>query len=374
MQKRKKQANKKEIRVAIAGLGNCASSLIQGIHYYRNIKNNNELIPGLMHNVLKGYKVSDIKIVAAFDIDKRKVGKDISQAIFAKPNNTYFISKVPKKGINVKMGPVLDGISSVMADFPEEERFVKSGQKPVNVAKELKKVKADILMNYMPVGADTAAQYYAKAALEAGCAFLNCMPSFIVSVPSWQKKFIEKGLPIIGDDIKAQAGATITHRTLAHLFAQRGVKLDKTYQLNFGGNTDFLNMLERSRLKSKKISKTEAVQSELIKFLPKNDIHIGPSDYIPWLKDRKICFIRMEGRKFGFAPVTIELRLQVEDSANSAGCTIDAIRILKLALDRKITGPILSASAYFMKHPPQQFSDDKAKEMVEEFILGKRER
>jgi len=375
MPKRKKQVNRKEIRVAIAGLGNCASSLIQGIYYYRNVKNDDELIPGLMHNILGGYKISDIKIVAAFDIDKRKVGEDISKAIFAKPNNTYLITKnVPKMGVTVKMGPVLDGVAPVMKEYPEDERFVVSNQKPVNVAKELKSVKADILMNYMPVGSEIATQYYAKAALDAGCAFLNCMPSFIVSEPSWQEKFSQKGIPIIGDDIKAQVGATITHRTLSHLFSQRGVKLDKTYQLNFGGNTDFLNMLERTRLKSKKISKTEAVQAELITPLPKNDIHIGPSDYIPWLKDQKICFIRMEGRKFGNAPVIIDLRLQVEDSPDSAGCTIDAIRILKIALDREIAGPILSASAYFMKSPPAQFSDDKAHEMVEEFIQGKRER
>jgi myo-inositol-1-phosphate synthase len=371
MKKVKKQG---KIKVAIAGLGNCASSLIQGIYYYRNVKNNDELVPGLMHNVISNYKISDIEIVAAFDIDERKVDKDISEAIFAKPNNTYFISRVPKTNVKVKMGPILDGVASVMKDYPEEERFVPSKKKPVNVVEELKRSGAEILMNYMPVGADKATQFYAQAALEANCGFINCVPSFIVSDEKWQKKFEKKGLPMIGDDIKAQVGATITHRTLTHLFTQRGVKLDRTYQLNFGGNTDFLNMLERSRLKSKKISKTEAVQAELIKPLPKNDIHIGPSDYIPWLKDRKICFIRMEGRKFGNAPVIIDLRLQVEDSPNSAGCTIDAIRIMKLALDRKIGGPLISASAYFMKHPPVQFSDDKAREMLEEFIKGQRER
>jgi len=365
----------KSIKIAIAGIGNCASSLIQGIYYYKNITSNDELVPGLMHNIVGNYKVSDIKIVAAFDIDERKVGRDVSEAIWAKPNNTYVITKnVPKMGVKVNMGPVLDGISPVMKDFPEDERFVISKRKPVNIAKELKKTGAEILINYMPVGSEKATQYYAQAALTAHCAFINCMPVFIVSDSSWQKKFEKKGLPAIGDDIKAQVGATITHRVLTHLFSQRGVKLDKTYQLNFGGNTDFLNMLERSRLKSKKISKTEAVQSQLIKPLAKNDIHVGPSDYVPFLKDQKICFIRMEGKKFGDAPVVIDLRLQVEDSPNSAGCTIDAIRILKLALDRKISGPIISASAFFMKHPPQQFTDEKAREMVEEFIKGQRER
>jgi len=373
MTKTKKQS-RKEIRVAIAGLGNCASSLIQGIYYYRNVKSNDELVPGLMHNVIGDYKISDIKIVAAFDIDKRKVGKDIAEAIFAKPNNTFFINKVPKTGVKVKMGKPLDGFSEVMNEFPEDERFLVASQKPVDVVKELKKAKVDILMNYMPVGADRATQFYAKSALQAGVAFLNCMPSFIVSDKKWAKKFEERHIPIIGDDIKAQVGATITHRTLARLFTQRGVKLDRTYQLNFGGNTDFLNMLQRSRLKSKRISKTEAVQAELAKPLDPKYIHIGPSDYIPWLEDKKIAYIRLEGRKFGEAPVILEVRLQVEDSPDSAGCTIDAIRILKLALDRKISGPILSASAYFMKHPPIQYHDEVARKMVEEFIAGKRER
>ncbi|MDD3735211.1 MAG: inositol-3-phosphate synthase [Candidatus Pacebacteria bacterium] len=367
--------NKKEIRLAIAGVGNCASSLIQGLYYYKNIGEKDKLTPGLMHNIVGPYKISDIKVVAAFDIDERKVGKDISEAIWAKPNNTYIITKnVSKMNVKVKMGPVLDGISPVMKDYPKEDRFSPAKLKPVDVVKELQKSKADMLINYMPVGSDKATQFYAKAALDAGIGFINCVPSFIVSESSWQKKFEQKNIPIIGDDIKAQIGATITHRALAHLFNQRGVKLDRTYQLNFGGNTDFLNMLERSRLKSKKISKTEAVQSQLETPLDQKNIHIGPSDYIPWLEDQKICYIRMEGRKFGEAPVIIDLKLQVEDSPNSAGCTIDAIRILKLALDRKIGGPIYSASAYFMKHPPKQFTDDEAKQMVEEFIQGKRER
>jgi len=368
-------ANKKEIRLAVAGLGNCASSLIQGLYYYKDIGEKDKQVPGLMHNIIGSYKISDIKIVAAFDIDERKVGRDIAEAIWAKPNNTYVITrKVPKMNIKVKMGPILDGISPVMKEYPKEERFAPAKGKPVDVVKELKKAGAHMLINYMPVGADKATEFYAKAALDAGVGFINCVPSFIVSEAFWQKKFEQKNLPIIGDDIKAQVGATITHRVLAHLFSQRGVKLDRTYQLNFGGNTDFLNMLERSRLKSKKISKTEAVQSQLEIPLEHKNIHIGPSDYIPWLKDQKICYIRMEGRKFGEAPVIIDLKLQVEDSPNSAGCTIDAIRILKLALDRNIAGPIYSASAYFMKHPPKQFTDDEAKEMVEEFIKGERER
>jgi len=372
---KKEKNQKKEIRVAIAGLGNCASSLIQGIYYYRNVTSNDELVPGLMHNVIGNYKISDIKIVAAFDIDKRKVGLDVAEAIYQSPNNTYqIVKRIPKTGVKVMMGPVLDGVSPAMKDFPEDERFVVSNQKAVDITEVLRKTKADILMNYMPVGSEKATRFYAKAALDAGASFLNCMPSFIVSDPEWAEKFTKKGIPIIGDDIKAQVGATITHRTLTHLFTQRGVVLDKTYQVNFGGNTDFMNMLERSRLKSKKISKTEAVQAELMKPLSRKQIHVGPSDYIPWLKDQKVAYIRLEGRKFGNAPVVVEVRLQVEDSPDSAGCTIDAIRILKIARDRKIAGPIYSASSYFMKHPPQQFTDEKAREMVEEFIKGQRER
>ncbi len=365
----------KNIKIAIAGIGNCASSLIQGLYYYKKITNNDELVPGLMHNVLGPYRISDIKPVAAFDIDKRKVGKDLSEAIFSQPNCTkVFCNNIPKINVKVKMAPPLDGIARVMKDYPEDKRFLVSKEKPVDVAKELKKSGAEVLISYLPVGSQKAAEFYAKAAIEAGCSFVNCMPVFIVSNEKWSKKFEKNNIPCIGDDIKSQVGATIVHRTLTHLFSERGVKLLKTYQLNFGGNTDFLNMLERSRLKSKKISKTESVQSQLPVPLNKDNIHIGPSDYVPFLKDNKICYIKMEGRKFGNVPIEIELKLSVEDSPNSAGCVIDAIRILKLALDRKLGGPLISASAYFMKHPPQQFTDDKAREMLEEFIKGKRER
>lgn len=366
----------KEIKVAIAGLGNCASSLIQGIYYYKNVKDNDELVPGLMHNVLGGYKISDIKMVAAFDIDERKVGKDVAQAIFAPPNCTKVFQKdIPKTNVKVLMAPVLDGVADHMKNFPASQTFVVAKAKPVDVAKELKKVKADILISYMPVGSQKATEYYAQAALDAGCAFVNCMPVFIVSDDKWGAKFQKAGIPCIGDDIKSQVGATITHRVLAHLFAQRGVKIERSYQLNVGGNTDFLNMYgEKSRLKTKKISKTEAVESELAQRLDYDNLHVGPSDYVPFLKDNKVCFIRIEGRKFGDVPINLEMRLSVEDSPNSAGCVIDAVRILKLALDRKIGGPILSASSYFMKHPPQQFTDDKAREMIEEFIQGKRDK
>jgi len=366
---------KREIRIGIVGVGNCASSLVQGIFYYKNVKDERELVPGLMHNVLGGYKISDIKVVAAFDVDARKVGKDVSQAIFAPPNNTkVFCKNIPKLGVKVKMGPVLDGVAPHMKDYPEDKTFVIAKQKPVNVVKELKKAGVEILINYLPVGSQKATEFYAKAALDAGCAFINCMPVFIVSDENWAKKFEKKNLPCLGDDIKAQVGATIVHRTLCHLFTQRGVIIERSYQLNFGGNTDFLNMLARERLKSKKVSKTEAVQSQLAKRLSYENLHVGPSDWVPWLKDNKICYIRIEGRKFGNVPVELELKLSVEDSPNSAGCVIDAIRLTKIALDRKVGGPLISASAYLMKHPPQQFPDEKAREMVEEFIKGKRER
>jgi len=364
----------KSIKVATAGVGNCFSSLLQGIYYYKDVANDDELVPGLMHNVVGPYKISDIKIVAAFDVDKRKVGKDISEAIFAEPNCTkIFFRDVPKTGVKVKMGNVLDGIASHMKDYPEDKTFVLSAEKTVDVVEELKRSGAEVLINYMPVGSQKATEFYANAALQAGCAFINCMPVFIVSNEEWAKKFEQKGLPCIGDDIKSQIGATIVHRTLSHLFSQRGVTIDRSYQLNFGGNTDFLNMLSRERLKSKKISKTESVESQLSKRLSYDNLHIGPSDWIPFLKDNKICFIRIEGRKFGNVPVELELRLSVEDSPNSAGCVIDAIRMAKLALDRKVGGALLSPSSYFMKHPPQQFTDEKSREMVEEFILGKRD-
>ena len=365
----------KPIKIAIAGIGNCASSLIQGIYYYKNVTSDDELVPGLMHNVIDKYKISDIKLVAGFDIDKRKVNQDLSEAIFALPNCTKIFHKdIPKTGVKVKMGPILDGVAAHMEEYPEEKRFVVSKEKPIDVAKELKKSGAEILINYMPVGSQKASEFYAKAALEADCAFINCMPVFIVSEKNWAEKFENKKLPCIGDDIKSQVGATIVHRTLSHLFCQRGVKIDRSYQLNVGGNTDFMNMLSRARLKSKKISKTESVESQLSKRLSYDNLHIGPSDYVPFLKDNKLCFIRIEGRKFGNIPIELELRLSVEDSPNSAGCVIDIIRLIKLALDRKISGVLISPSAYFMKHPPEQFVDEKAREMVEEFIKAQRER
>jgi myo-inositol-1-phosphate synthase len=365
----------KKIRMAIAGIGNCCSSLVQGLYYYKDIKNDDELVPGLMHNVVGDYKISDIEPVAAFDIDKRKIGKDLTAAIFEDPNCTkVFARDLPKSGVKVQMGPILDGVADHMKNYPEKQTFLPADFKPVDVAKELERSKADVLVNYMPVGSQKATEFYAKAALAAGCGFINCMPVFIVSDKDWGEKFAKKNLPCIGDDIKSQIGATIVHRVLTHLFSKRGVVVDRSYQLNFGGNTDFLNMLSRERLKSKKISKTESVESQLSKRLSYDNLHIGPSDWVPFLKDNKICFIRMEGRKFGNIPVEIELRLSVEDSPNSAGCVIDAVRMIMLAKDRGVGGPLLSPSAYFMKHPPQQFADEKAYEMVEEFVKGSRER
>ncbi len=366
---------KKEIRIAIVGVGNCASALIQGIYYYKDVKDEKNLVPGLMHNVLGGYKISDIKVVAAFDVDKRKVGKDVSEAIFNPPNCTkIFCKNIPKIGVKVKMGSVLDGVAPHMKNYPANKTFVLARKKPVDVVKELKKSGAEVLINYLPVGSQKATEYYVRCALKAGVAFINCIPVFIVSNKKWAKKFERKKLPCIGDDIKSQVGATIVHRVLCRLFTQRGVIIDRSYQLNFGGNTDFLNMLSRERLKSKKISKTESVESQLAKRLSYNNLHIGPSDWIPWLKDNKICYIKIEGRKFGNVPVELELKLSVEDSPNSAACVIDAIRLVKIALQRKVGGPLISASAYLMKHPPQQFPDEKAKKMVEEFIKGYRER
>lgn len=363
------------IKIAIVGVGNCASSLIQGLYYYKEVKDEREFIPGLMHSVLGEYKISDIKVVAAFDVDKRKVGRDVSEAILAPPNNTkIFYRDIPKMGVKVKMGPILDGVAPHMKEYPADKTFVVAKEKPVDLVKELKKSGAEILINYLPVGSQKATEYYANCALKADVGFINCIPVFIASNKKWAKKFEEKNLPVVGDDIKSQVGATIVHRTLSHLFSQRGVIIDRSYQLNFGGNCDFLNMLARKRLESKKISKTESVESQLPKRLSYENLHIGPSDWIPWLKDNKICFIRIEGRKFGNVPVELELRLSVEDSPNSAGCVIDAIRLAKLALDRGVGGPLISASAYLMKSPPEQFTDEKAREMVEEFIKGLREK
>jgi len=365
-----------EIRVAIAGVGNCASSLIQGIEYYRRRDANDSV--GLMHWEIGGYVPADIKVVAAFDIDGRKVGRELPEAVFALPNCTrVFCGDVPRNGVRVRMGRVLDGLSEHMKGYQDEYTFMLSDEPEPSredVIAALADSRAELLLNYVPVGSEQAARFYAECALEAGAGFINNMPTFIASDPEWASRFEKKGLPLVGDDIKSQLGATITHRALCELFGRRGVKLDRTYQLNTGGNTDFLNMLNRSRLASKKKSKTEAVQSALPARLADNDIHIGPSDYVPWQKDNKVCFIRMEGRLFGDVPMNLELRLSVEDSPNSAGVAIDAVRCAKLALDRGRGGALTSPSAYFMKHPPQQFSDDEAYRMTEEFIQGKRDR
>jgi len=361
----------KKIRIAIIGVGNCASSLIQGIYYYR-YKKPKEAI-GLMNWDIAGYKPYDIEVVAAIDIDERKVGKDVSEAIFSKPNCTKVFCDVPKLGVKVEMGHVLDGVAPHMKNYPPDQTFIVAKKKPVDCVKLLKESGAEIALNYIPVGSEEATRFYARCCLEAGVAFINCIPVFIASDKKFAQEFKKRNIPIIGDDIKAQIGATITHRTLAKLFKDRGVKLERTYQMNVGGNTDFLNMLAQERLKSKRISKTEAVQSVLEdKRLEKENIHIGPSDYVPWLKDNKLCFLRMEGKIFGEIDMNLELRLSVEDSPNSAGCAIDAIRCCKLALKRKIGGPLISISAYTMKHPPVQIPDNEAKKMVEEFIAGKR--
>lgn len=365
----------KKIRIAIIGVGNCASSLIQGNNYYKKAKEKD--IIGLMHPDIGGYKPTDIQVVAAFDIDKRKVGKDVAEAIFEKPNCTkLFCKNIPKTGTTVRMGKILDGFASHMQNYSEETRFIPANDKEADqsaVIRELKNSGSEIMLNYLPVGSEEAVKFYTQCALEAGLALINNMPVFIASTPDWAEKFSQRKLPIIGDDIKSQLGATIVHRVLANLFQQRGVKLERTYQLNTGGNTDFLNMLDRKRLTSKKKSKTEAVQSVLEKALPDCNIHVGPSDYIPWLKDNKVCFMRLEGKLFGDVPMNLELRLSVEDSPNSAGVVIDAIRCCKLALDRGHGGILYSPSAYFMKHPPRQYTDDEAWKMVEDFIAGRRE-
>ncbi|MCR3883846.1 inositol-3-phosphate synthase [Methanotrichaceae archaeon M04Ac] len=324
-----------------------------------------------MHRSIGGYSPGDIDVVAAFDIDERKVGKDVSDAIFAPPNCTKsFYPDVPFMGVVVKKGPVLDGVAPHMSSYDENKTFVVSDLEPCDVVAELEDSGAEVLINYMPVGSEEASRFYAQAALDAGVGYVNCMPVFIASDPVWAEKFKDAGVPIVGDDVKSQIGATIVHRTLAKLFTDRGCKLDRTYQLNTGGNTDFLNMLNQERLKSKRISKTEAVQSVLDIPLMADDIHIGPSDYVPWQKDNKICFLRMEGRIFGDVPIDLELRLSVEDSPNSGGSTIDAIRVCKMAIDRKVGGPLIEISAYTMKHPPIQYPDHVAREMLESFIKG----
>lgn len=370
-----KKIAKREIRVGIIGVGNCASALVQGISYYKSLKDSDENASlGLMHRNLGGYKPGDIVISSAFDIDARKVGKKLKEAIFSKPNCTKVFFKDVQDGPIVEMGEVLDGVSEHMKDYPEDCRFIIAKRKPANIVKVLKETGTEIVVNFLPVGSEKAVRFYAEACLEANVAFVNCMPVFIASDKKWADKFKKKGIPIIGDDVKSQIGATIVHRVLTKLFQDRGVELDATYQLNVGGNTDFLNMLNRTRLKSKKISKTEAVQSQLKIPLPWEKIHIGPSDFVPFLNDNKICFLRMEGRIFGNVPINLELRLSVEDSPNSGGVVIDAIRCCKLALDRGVGGVLTSPSAYFMKHPPVQYSDEEARSLVERFIDGSVER
>jgi myo-inositol-1-phosphate synthase len=357
----------KDIKVAIAGVGNCASALVQGVEYYRNRRN--AAVDGVMHQVIGGYRACDVEFVAAFDVDRRKVGKPLEEAIFAKPNNTrIFQSSLPVSNVVVQMGPVLDGVAEHMADFGDDEAFRPADLEPTDITEALRKSGAEVLLCYLPVGSDKAAKHYAQACLDAGVAMVNCIPVFLASDPEWAEKFREAGVPIVGDDIKSQVGATIVHRSLARLFADRGVALDRTYQLNTAGNTDFLNMLERKRLKSKKISKTESVQSQLDERLDDADIHVGPSDYISWQHDNKIAFIRMEGRGFGDAPLELELRLSVQDSSNSAGVVIDALRCAKLGLERGIGGPLEGPSSYFMKTPPRQFRDSVAMEACDAFI------
>ena len=350
--------------MAIIGVGNCASSLIQGVYYYKKAKETS-FVPGLMHVNLGGYHISDINFVAAFDIDKNKVGKDLAEAIFTPPNNTFKFTEVPSTGVKIQRGMTHDGLGKYLSQMIE-----KAPGSTVDIVKILKETQTNVVLNYLPVGSEEATKWYIEQVLAAGCGFVNCIPVFIAREKYWQKRFEEKGLPVIGDDVKSQVGATIVHRVLTRLFRDRGVKLERTYQLNFGGNTDFLNMLERERLESKKISKTTAVTSQLDYKLDPDDIHVGPSDYVPWLKDRKFCHIRMEGRTFGDVPLNLELKLEVWDSPNSAGVVIDAIRCCKLALDRGLKGALIAPSAYFMKSPPVQYTDDEARRMVEEFIVS----
>jgi len=352
------------INVAIVGVGNCASSLVQGVHYYKDAKED-EFIPGLMHVNLGGYHISDINFVAAFDIDRNKVGKDLAEAIYTKPNNTIKFCDVPETGVRVERGMTHDGLGKYLSQV-----ITKAPGPTANIVDILKKTETDVVLNYLPVGSEEATKWYVEQVLTAGCGFINCIPVFIARESYWQNRFAERGLPVIGDDIKSQVGATITHRILTKLFRDRGVKLERTYQLNFGGNTDFLNMLERERLESKKISKTNAVTSQLDYDIGHDNIHIGPSDYVPWLADRKFCYLKMEGRTFGDVPLNLELKLEVWDSPNSAGVVIDAIRCLKLAMNRGLSGTIVGPSAYFMKSPPIQYSDEEARIRTETFIAG----
>src|SRR3954463_2917744 len=357
-----KRNGSKKVRVAIVGVGNCASSLVQGVEFYRNAKEG-EAIPGLMHVNLGGYHIRDIEFTAAFDINETKVGRDLSEAIFAEPNNTIKFSEVPRLGVPVHRGMTHDGLGKYL-----KEVITKAPGPTDDIVGILKSTRTDVVISYLPVGSEMATKWYVEQVLEGWRAFINCIPVFIASQPYWQNRFKDRGLPLIGDDIKSQVGATITHRLLANLFRERGVRLDRTYQLNFGGNTDFMNMLERERLESKKISKTNAVTSQLDYKLTNEQAHVGPSDYVPWLEDRKFCYIRMEGTTFGNVPLNCELKLEVWDSPNSAGVVIDAIRCAKLAMDRGIGGALTGPSAYFMKSPPEQFTDSQARELVESFI------
>jgi myo-inositol-1-phosphate synthase len=357
-------SGQRKIRVAIVGVGNCASSFVQGLQYYREAQGN-EPVPGLMTADVGGYHVRDVEISAAFDVNAGKVGRDVAEAIFAKPNNTHKFADVPPTGVTVARGPTLDGIGRYL-----ESQIELSGAAESDVSATLDRSKTNVVVSYLPVGSQKASEWYAERALDAGCAYVNCIPVFIASNPAWRRRFEARNLPIIGDDIKSQLGATIVHRVLTNLFRERGVRLDRTYQLNFGGNTDFLNMLERERLESKKLSKTQSVISQLNIPLAAEDIHVGPSDYVPWLSDRKFAYIRMEGTTFGGVPLNLELKLEVWDSPNSAGIVIDAVRCAKLAIDRGIGGALLGPSSYFMKSPPQQFTDHEAHERTARFMRG----
>ena len=351
--------------MAIIGVGNCASSLVQGVYYYRNAKETDR-IPGIMHVNLAGYHIRDVEFTAAFDVTEPKVGKDLSEAIFAYPNNTFKFTDVPRLNVPVYRGMTHDGIGKYLSQI-----LKKAPGPTADIVRILKETKTDVVINYLPVGSEMATKWYVEQILDAGCGMVNCIPVFIASSEYWGKRFAERNLPIIGDDIKSQVGATILHRVLTSLFVDRGVRLDHTYQLNFGGNTDFMNMLERERLESKKISKTGAVTSMLPYKLDPDDIHVGPSDYVPWLKDRKFCYIKMEGTTFGDVPLNLELKLEVWDSPNSAGVVIDAIRCVKLGLDRSLAGPLIEPASYFMKTPPKQFNDSVCRQMTEDFIANK---
>jgi myo-inositol-1-phosphate synthase len=365
-----------KIRVAIIGVGNCASSLLQGIEYYRHMPaQDRQAAIGLMHYDLGGYRPEDVEVVCAFDIDARKVNRPVEEACFAPPNNTITIwRELPRYGVTVAMGEILDGVASHMANYDPLRTFVPAQEKPVDIERRLLESGAEIALCYLPVGSQKAVERYARACLETGISLLNCMPVFIVSDEKWSQEFAKRKIPVIGDDVKSQLGATILHRGIMKLFADRGIKVRHTYQLNTGGNTDFLNMLDRSRIGSKRTSKTEAVQSVLTERLPDQDVHIGPSDYVPWQNDNKVCFLRIEGEGFARIPIELELRMSVQDSPNSGGVVIDAIRCLKLARDRGIGGPLYSISAYTMKHPPRQIADDIARDRVEKFITGEIER